>query len=146
MLSEIRAIDPDALQHTGRSAVIFATDVATVDRDFLAAQAIMEADRRSTGSGGRFSLFDVRGGAIRAVVTSGVVADRAVLRALIEDVTGRALATGTVALIEGAGTPAHVKAMMATVTAALAAQLEDLQKEGDTVPADAIHAVAADTL
>ena len=50
--------------------------VAEVDRELLAAKAIVDADGRSTGTGGRFCVFDVRAGVLRAIAASGVVADR----------------------------------------------------------------------
>jgi hypothetical protein len=131
-------------------ATVAVVDVAAVDRDLLAAKAVVDADGRSTGTGGRFSVFDVRAGAVRAVAASGVVADRTVLDELIQDVTGRAVATHTVTLLAEAGAPGHVKHMMATSTAAsktlLAAALDRLVSAGVAVPTDAVTEVAGQVL
>ena len=55
--------------------------------ELLAARAIVEADARSARYGGRFSRFDVRAGATRALAASGVVAERdATCRATLDEV------------------------------------------------------------
>jgi hypothetical protein len=51
-------------------------DVADIDLDLVAAKAIVDADGRSTGTGGRFSVFDVRAGVLRALAATGLVTDR----------------------------------------------------------------------
>ena len=88
---ELAAIDPGMLRD--RDAVSAERmPIDELDRDLLAAQAVVEADARSACCGGRFSLFDVRAGATRAVAASGVVAPRDLLQPVIEDVIVRALA------------------------------------------------------
>ena len=126
---ELAAINPAILRD--RDAV--STErrpIDKLDRDLLAAQAVVEADTRSACCGGRFSLFDVRAGATRAVAASGVVAPRELLQPVIDDVIVRALAQ-TVDLLEGElDRPAHIKAYMAASTAAakveLAARFDEL--------------------
>lgn len=96
--------------------------IAELDIDLLAARALADADERSTSSGGRFSLFDLRAGAIRAVSRTGIVADRAVLEELIEEIAR--LARGhAVKLTDAEGVPGHVKAFMATDTMRLKIRL-----------------------
>lgn len=150
VVGEVAALDASVLKRDGLAVPIAAVSMAGLDRDLLAAKAIVDADKRSAGSGGRFSLFDVRGGAIRAVAASGVMADRALLTELIEDVTARAVTTGAVSMVGEAEVPGHVKAMMATGTAtlkvALAGRLDGLHQVGVVVPADAVADVATDTL
>ena len=136
--SEIAAIDPAALHPRTALAATAPVTVATVDRDQLAAAAIADADTRSYGRGGRFSRFDIEGGVRRAVANAGIVADRAVLDELIEDVAARALTgAGVISLLddaEQATMPGHVKQLMATYTAAaktdLGAALDTLHGPG----------------
>ena len=94
--------------------------VDNLDLELLAAKAVVDADARSTGSGGRFSVMDVRAGALRAIAATGVVADRDVLVKLAEEVVARA---HTVTLISEPDAPKHVKHLMAVSTATLKATL-----------------------
>lgn len=56
---EIAAIDPSLI--TPRAPLsIAAIDLNAVDLDLLAAQAVVDANERSTSCGGRFSIFDIR--------------------------------------------------------------------------------------
>lgn len=119
---ELRAIDADILQERSparrRSAAI-----ETLDRDLLAAKAIVDADARSTACGGRFSSYDLRAGATRAVAASGVVASRDDLQELIDDVVARGV-TQTVDLLPYEGKrPQHIKGFMASSTARLKVEL-----------------------
>ncbi|MCT9821124.1 AAA family ATPase [Microbacterium sp. W1N] len=128
---EIAAINPSLI--SPRAAVpTAARDLHTVDLDLLAAQAIVDADERSTSSGGRFSIFDLRAGAIRALSRMGVVAERDRLDGVIADVTERA--TRAVYRLVADDPPAHVKAFMATETLGaklrLAGRLEALAHQG----------------
>lgn len=91
-----------------------------LDLELLAAKAVVDADARSTGSGGRFSVMDVRAGALRAIAATGVVADREVIANLAEKVVAR---SHTVTLISEADVPKHVKHLMAVSTATLKAAL-----------------------
>ena len=141
---ELAAIDPAILRD--RDAVsVQRTLIDQLDRDLLAARAVVEADARSACCGGRFSLFDVRAGATRAVAASGVVAPREPLQSVIDDVIVRALAQ-TVDLLEGElDRPAHVKGYMASSTAAakveLAARFDELAIGG--APADQAEVATA---
>lgn len=143
---ELAAIDPAILRD--RDAVpADRMPIDKLDRDRLAAQAVVEADARSACCGGRFSLFDVRAGATRAVAASGVVAQREHLQPVIDDVIVRAL-TQTVDMLEGEpDRPAHIKGDMATSTAAakveLAARSDELAIGG--APADQAEVATAAT-
>jgi hypothetical protein len=94
--------------------------VEDLDIELLAAKAVVDADARSTSTGGRFSIMDVRAGALRAIAASGVVADRDVLIKLAEEAVARA---HTVTLISEPDAPKHVKHLMAVSTAVLKATL-----------------------
>lgn len=72
---EVAAIDSD-LAARRASVPVAATDLHVVDVDRLAAEAVVDADEQSTSCGGRFSVFDIRAGAIRALSRTGVVAER----------------------------------------------------------------------
>jgi nucleoside-triphosphatase THEP1 len=127
---EIAAIDPSIT--TPRAPIpVAATASYAVDLDLLAAQAVVDADERSTSCGGRFSIFDIRAGAIRALSRTGVVAERNRLDGVIAEITERA--TRCVYRLV-AGPPAHVKAFMATETVRakmrLAGRLDVLAQPG----------------
>ncbi|MFB8385577.1 AAA family ATPase [Microbacterium sp. NPDC055910] len=110
-----------------------ATRIKELNLELLAATAIVEADDRSTATGGRFSLLDVRAGALRALAASGVIADRDELDPVADRIVDLAL-THTIDLLDGAAAPDHVKALMATATAVLkvdlAARLERITRSG----------------
>ncbi|MFK4806167.1 AAA family ATPase [Microbacterium sp. ZW CA_36] len=130
---ELEAIDPTIL--TPRDPVpLDAIPLENIDLDLLGCRATVEADARSTACGGRFSQFDLRAGATRAVASSGVVAAREELQQTIDDITHRALELTVDLLPEEAQRPAHVKGYMATATAALklelAARLDALTRAG----------------
>ncbi|MEJ1156107.1 AAA family ATPase [Microbacterium marmarense] len=117
-LTELAEIDPLLRWHR-HPARFEPVAIADLDRDLLAQMAIVDADTRSVASSGRFSPWDVRAGAIRAVSRSGVTADRATLDELIDDVVARAL-DGTLDLVpDDATKPAHIKALMASETVLL---------------------------
>lgn len=109
----IASIDPHLLAARAPIAIA-ATELHALDLDLLAAAAIVEADDRSTGRGGRFSTFDLRAGAIRALSRTGVVAQREQLDRVIAQISTRA--TQTVYRLVEETPPAHVKAFMATDT------------------------------
>jgi exodeoxyribonuclease V alpha subunit len=148
--TEVAALDPSAAR--GRSAVgVEPKRLGSLDRDLLAATAIADADRRSAGSGGRFSRYDVQAGTLRALAASGIVADRALLEEVVEDVTARALEGHVIDFLDGeARVPAHVKHLMSIPTAQdkrdLAARFDQLNTPGQSVPADRIGRIAADVL
>jgi exodeoxyribonuclease V alpha subunit len=128
---ELAAIDPSLA--TPRAPVaVSATDLQAVDLDLLAAQAVVDADERSTSCGGRLSIFDIRAGATRALSRTGVVAERNRLDGVIAEVTSRAM--GTVYQLVADAPPAHVKAFMATETVRakvrLAGRLDALARPG----------------
>lgn len=147
---EITALDKSATERR-EPAIVRAQPLADLDRDLLTAIAITDADRRSAGSGGRFSRYDVRAGTIRALAASGIVADRALLEETIEDLTARALQGQTVDFLEGeADVPAHVKHLMALGTAQakldLATRFDQLNVAGDDAPAETITRTAGQVL
>lgn len=141
VLDEITMLDA-SVTHARRVATVRVVSIADLDRESLAATAVADADGRAAGCGGRFSRYDVRAGVIRAIAASGVIADRAVLDEVVEDVTVRALKGQTVEFLDGAAdVPAHVKHLMALTTAQakldLAARFEELNTAGRDVPVDA---------
>lgn len=115
---ELTGIDPALIG--ARSATLLApTPIADLDRDLLAAMAVVDADDRSVSSNARFSAWDVRAGAVRAVARAGVVADRALLDELIDDLTARALSQTIDLVPDDLDKPAHIKALMAESTVRL---------------------------
>lgn len=131
---EIAAIDPSLT--TPRPPIpVAATDPHAIDLDLLAAKAVVDADERSTSCGGRFSMFDIRAGAIRALSRTGVVAERDRLNGAIAEITERA--TGAVYRLIADDPPAHAKAFMATETVRakvrLAGRLDVLAQPGRSI-------------
>ncbi|MFE4950526.1 AAA family ATPase [Leifsonia sp. NPDC056665] len=116
---ELFTADP-ALGMERSPAPLPAVAVEDLDIELLAVQAVVDADARSTGSGGRFSWMDVRAGALRAIAGTGVVANRDVLAKLAEEVVAH---SRTVTLISEPDAPKHVKHLMAVSTATLKATL-----------------------
>ncbi|MGC5171611.1 AAA family ATPase [Microbacterium sp. DT81.1] len=142
---EIAAIDAGLVAE--RAAVrVEAIDIDTLDLDLLAAMAIVDADERSTSSGGRLSAFDIRAGATRALSRTGIVAPRDELDGVIEEIAGRA-ATAVVRLIAEPA-PAHVKSFMATETmrakVRLAGRLDALADPGRSLLPVELHQHASD--
>ncbi|MBD3943948.1 AAA family ATPase [Microbacterium sp. NEAU-LLC] len=140
---EITAIDPSLT--TPRAPIrVAAIDPDAVDLDLLAAQAVVDADERSTSCGGRFSSFDIRAGAIRALSRTGVVADRDRLDGVIAEVTSRA--TRSAYRLVADDPPAHVKAFMATETVrakvGLAGRLDVLAQPGRSLLPGELHRLA----
>ncbi|HAQ59482.1 MAG TPA: hypothetical protein DCR63_03255 [Microbacterium sp.] len=119
---ELFAIDPGLLQ-TRAPVVPIKVALGVVDRDLLAARAIVDADGRSSSRGGRFSELDVRAGAMRAVAASGIVQERALLQELIDDVLARAREMTVDLLSDESDRPVHVKGFMAAATASLKVDL-----------------------
>lgn len=110
---EIASIDPSLT--TPRAAIpVVATDPQALNLDLLAAQAVVDADERSSSCGGRFSTFDIRAGAIRALSRTGIVAERDRLDGVIAEITERA--TRSVYRLVADDPPAHLKVFMATET------------------------------
>ncbi len=139
---EIAAIDPGLT--TPRVPIqVAATDQHAVDLDLLAAQAVVDADERSTSCGGRFSIFDVRAGAIRALSRTGVVAERDQLDGLIAEIAERAMSAVYRLVAEP---PTHVKAFMATETVRakvrLAGRLDALGRPGRSLLPGDLHRLA----
>ncbi|CAM5282592.1 AAA family ATPase [Leifsonia shinshuensis] len=141
---ELVAADPQ-LHHERSAAPVGAASVEDLDLDLLAAKAVVDADARSTGTGGRFSKWDLRAGAIRAIASTGVNAPRTQLEAVIDSVVEIA-GTHTVALLTEPNIPAHVKRLMATDTAllktTLANRIEMLSTAGEPLEAESIIALA----
>lgn len=141
---ELAAIDPELVRE--RAAVPTAlTQLDELDVDLLAGMAVVDADTRSTTSGGRFSSFDVRAGAIRALSRSGVVRQRDELDELIATIAGRA-SRACVRLSGDPDAPGHVKNLMATETMrskiALSQRLDLLATPGWALVPDELHRVA----
>lgn len=115
---ELARIHP-VLLHARAALTVSGVPVAVLDREALAAAALTDADERSVSSSGRFSPWDIRAGAIRAVAQAGVIVERDLLDELIEDVAQRAL-TRTIDLIpDDSRKPSHIKALMAERTVIL---------------------------
>lgn len=116
--SELANIDP-ILFWQRNPARFEPTPIADLDRDLLARMALVEADARSVSSSGRFSSWDLRASAIRAISRSGVVAERDALDELIDEVASRAT-EHTIDLVPGdPAKPARIKALMAEATVLL---------------------------
>ncbi|PVE62138.1 AAA family ATPase, partial [Microbacterium testaceum] len=140
---ELGAIDPSLI--TRRAPLsIAAIDLNAVDLDLLAAQAVVDADGRFTACGGRFSIFDIRAGAIRALSRTGVVAERDRLDEVITEITERAVRS--VFRLVADDPPAHVKAFMATETVRakvrLAGRLDVLAQPGRSLLPDELRRLA----
>ncbi|KAA9105516.1 AAA family ATPase [Microbacterium rhizomatis] len=140
---EIATIDPILVAK--RAPIdIAATALEALDFDQLAAMAIVDADERSTSSGGRFSRFDLRAGATRALSRTGVVAERDQLDGVIAEISTRA-ARSVVGLVAGPA-PSHVKAFMATETARaktrLAGRLDALAAPGRSMLIEELRGAA----
>ncbi|WP_369961273.1 AAA family ATPase [Leifsonia sp. EB34] len=118
-----------------------------LDIELLAAKAIVDADARSTSTGGRFSDMDVRAGAIRALAGTGVRAGRAELDSAVEAISILAAQSHTVTLLEEADLPHHIKHRMATSTAALkttvAHRIEALAFDGEDRARNEVVAIAS---
>jgi ATP-dependent exoDNAse (exonuclease V), alpha subunit - helicase superfamily I member len=142
---ELAVADP-AVHQLHSPVEIVQASVADLDLELLAAKAIVDADARSTGSGGRFSVMDVRAGALRAIAASGVVASRNDLDAVATAVSAIAQRTLTVTMLSDSKVPEHIKSLMATSTATLKAVLaqrvEALSATGATMHPDEVRAIA----
>ncbi|WP_454110198.1 AAA family ATPase [Leifsonia shinshuensis] len=141
---ELATADPALL--LARSPIeASSASVADLDIELLAARAVVDADARSTATGGRFSLMDVRAGALRALAASGVIAERTELATIAEQVIASARAH-TVTLLDEPDIPAQIKCRMATSTAALKATIangiEALSAPGAAAPIGEITAIA----
>ncbi|MFS0733841.1 AAA family ATPase [Microbacterium sp. 1P10UB] len=111
---EIQGFDP-SIGHPRTPAPLVATPLGDLDVDLLAAMAVVDADDRSRSSSGRFSLYDLHAGALRALSRTGLVVDRAEL----DEVQHRIIATAmssVVRLTNEQDVPGHVKQYMATNT------------------------------
>ena len=146
---ELTAIDP-ALLGPRPAVPAHGPTPEELDLGLLAARAAVEADARSASCGGRFSTVDVRAGATRALAASGIVAARADLDPVIDEITCRALELTVDLLPEEADRPAHVKTYMASATAALkvelAARFDGLTRAGAPVEFEEIAAAADEVL
>lgn len=142
---ELAAVDPTLLCRRAPAPVL-AVPVGGVDRARLASVALVDADDRSVSSSGRFSQWDLRAGAIRALAQSGIVADRAVVEELIDDITDRAVAQTIDLIPDDADKPAHIKALMAERTVMLklrvAALFARLSSPGHVPTREAVRTLA----
>lgn len=147
IVEELTAIDPTILRQRAPVSLTSAS-LDELDPGLLAAKAIVEADARSASFGGRFSLFDVRAGATRAVAASGIVARRNDLQNVIDEVIDLALTQIVDLLDDETERPAHIKGFMACATAAakveIAARFDALTRAGAPVDrAEIVDAAAA---
>ncbi|WP_448256097.1 AAA family ATPase [Microbacterium aurum] len=142
---ELAAIDPHLL-HDAAGAPC-PVDVDGLDIPHLAEIALVDADARSVGSGGRFSDFDVRAGAMRAVAASGIVAPRDALQPTIDRILDAALEQVEDLLPDEADRPSHIKGYMASATfhlkQDLAARFDALNEPGADLTLDGVDLVAA---
>ncbi|MFH8250514.1 AAA family ATPase [Microbacterium sp. B2969] len=122
--AELAEIDPLLLGHRS-PARLEPASLAELDRELLAQIAVVDADARSIASSGRFSAWDVRAGAIRAVSRTGLSIDRALLDELIDDVIERALADTIDLVPDDASKPPHIKALMASQTVLLKLRVDN---------------------
>ena len=118
---ELVSLDPTILDERAPRTVS-SVPLADLDLDLLAAQAVVDADERSRASSGRFSMFDLRAGAIRALAAAGVLDNRDLLDETVEEIVGRAR-RGIVGLLKDADAPGHIKQFMATETCRLKLRL-----------------------
>jgi len=123
--AEIAAIDPSALASRTPVGVPALGVDGDVNVALLAAQAIVEADGRAASNGGRFSAWDVRASAIRAVGRAGISGTRPELEDLVDQVRDVATARFTVDLVDGEQTPGHVKTFLSTDAAKIKTDLAD---------------------
>jgi exodeoxyribonuclease V alpha subunit len=141
---ELMSLDPQLIIQRSPE-LITPGSIADLDLELLSAKAVVDADARSTGTGGRFSMMDLRAGAIRAVGATGVVADHAALTTFAREVTEAARAL-TVTLLDEPDIPQHIKSRMATSTAVLkttvANRIEALAASGAPAPIEEIMAIA----
>ncbi|MGC5172075.1 AAA family ATPase [Microbacterium sp. DT81.1] len=146
---ELMSIDPQVFErrHPVRPSEV---TLDRLDLELLAARAIVEADARSAPCGGRFSRFDLRAGATRALAASGVVKERNELQATLDEVVARALANTVDLLSDGTDRPDHVKGFMSSATAAmkvhLSAQFDALTRAGAAVGDNVIRSIACEVL
>ncbi|WP_374009118.1 AAA family ATPase [Leifsonia sp. LS-T14] len=142
---ELAIADPTVRQLRSPVEIAHAS-VAELDLELLAAKAVVDADARSTGTGGRFSVMDVRAGALRAIAASGVVTSRNDLDSVVTEVSAVAQRTLTVTMLSDSQVPDHIKSLMATSTATLKAVLahrvEALSVTGTTMHPDEVKAIA----
>ncbi|WP_251454122.1 AAA family ATPase [Microbacterium sp. Marseille-Q6648] len=142
---ELATIDP-ALLAVRPPVTLEAMPAGDLDIEMLAARAVVDADARSSAYGGRFSMFDVRAGATRAVAAAGVVAPRDQLQVVVDAAVNRALGHTVDLLDEDPQRPQHVKGYMAVMTAALKVELarrfELLSAPGAPLSVDAMMLVA----
>lgn len=144
--AELADIDPAILKDR-EPITTEPTQIADLDRDLLAARAVVDADKRASATGGRYSLFDLRAGALRAIAASGVVADRDLLTEVAEDVVERAQLMSVDVLVDETEIPGHIKHMISSDTAAakidLAEAFDRLNTRG-RVARDVVTAKAAE--
>ncbi|MCY1718627.1 AAA family ATPase [Microbacterium sp. SL62] len=153
--AEIAAIDPGALHLGGPDG---GRPVGVGVRgwdgppnvDLLAAQAVVEADARAAGYGGRFSAWDVRAAAVRAVARAVPAVERAELDPIIERVREVAAERFLTDLVPGEAAPEHVKVFLskdvATIKTDLAERLERLSVAGVRLSAASVQNVARDVV
>ncbi|MGA0567333.1 AAA family ATPase [Rathayibacter sp. KR2-224] len=142
---EIRTADPTVTARPVAAAT--GATLTDVDLDLVAARAVVDADGRSAGTGGRFSVFDVRAGILRALSATGLLTERDNLTSLVDELVVKAVAAHTVHLLDRDVVPDHVKHLVATETVvakySLANKLELLPEGCVRVPDAVIVQIAA---
>jgi hypothetical protein len=145
VLDELATLDARLTLHRAPVSLV-SSPLDALDLDLLADSAVVDADERSTGSGGRFSSFDLRAGAVRALSRSGVIAVRDELTPTIDAIAERAHRK-SVRLVNDADIPGHVKAYMATETVRLkvrlAGRLDSLASAGRSLLPQELRQAAA---
>ncbi|GAB2843463.1 AAA family ATPase [Microbacterium insulae] len=118
---ELGSLDPGLLEsREARSDPVIA--VEDLDLDALAAAAVDDADERSRRSNGRFSDFDLRAGALRALSRTGLAVNREILSTIEQQILARAHRS-VLALVDDPDAPGHLKRLMATRTMQLKTRL-----------------------
>jgi hypothetical protein len=143
--NEIHAAETELAMRA--AAPVGPVNVADIDLDLVAARAVVDADGRSTGTGGRFSVFDVRAGVLRALAATGLVTERENLTPLVDKLVVTAVRAHTVHLLENNVVPDHVKYLVATETVvakySLANKLDLFPDGGARLPEASIVQIAA---
>ncbi|AZS36265.1 ATP-dependent RecD-like DNA helicase [Microbacterium lemovicicum] len=133
---ELQGLDP-SIGHPRSLSPLAAIPLGHLDVNLLAAMAVVDANDRSRSSGGRFSLYDLHAGALRALSRTGVIVDRAELNDVQHCIIATAMSS-VVRLTSEQNVPGHVKQYMATNTlrskVRLARDFDLIATPGPSVP------------
>lgn len=143
--SEIGHIDR-SLVSAQRAPVDIPVRSEELDYDRLAMTALVEADRRSMTTAGRFSAFDLRAAAIRAVAASGVSGDRDRMQLHIDAVIAAAQ-TEIVDLAAPHSASGHIRQFVAADTVKARQQFSEaiaaIAEPGQPAAASDVERIAA---